>query len=491
MYEVNAIYDILHRAIKHNNAIIDIEQGRTIKYYELVDLTEHFASYLADELGMQPGERVAILLPNSWQYVVSFYALSMSGCIAVPIDYRLTEREVSFIINDSGASLLICDQTFEAKLPQVKKVIMKEDIPRAPKAKFIPIKQTSPLCILYTGGTTGRQKGALLTHANFISVLSRLSEAWCLKRGEERFLQFLPMTHSGGLNCGVNSSIFCSGCTVIMEKFDPLAVLELVQTFNITVMPGVPTVYNELVKTEQIKRKDVSSLRICFSSGASLPRPVAERFREITGITINVGWGLTEASPQLTVCPLGVYIENMVGLPLRDTTVLAFDNSHNPLPPGKVGELGAKGPQIMVKYWNRDEETRAVFTKDGFLLTGDIGYVGPDGFVYLLGRKKNMINTGGYKVWPEEVESIILENPKVKEVAVIGVPDEKFGETIKAFVVPREEMSKEELLIYLRGRIAGYKIPRHIEFRRELPKSSLGKILHRVLREQEKSNQLK
>jgi long-chain acyl-CoA synthetase len=479
-----ALHELLYNADPKSNAIIDVEQDRTLTYRELINKVEGFASYLAKEVGLTNNECVSIFLPNSWQYVVSLYAVSFLGCIAVPIDYRLTETESSFIIKDTNSSVLICDTSSEKKFPHAKKVVIKEDVPSSThRALPFPSNQSNPLCVLYTGGTTGKQKGAILTHKNFIYVLSRLSEVWGLRRGGEVFLQFLPMTHSGGLNCGLNSSIFSSGCTVIMRRFDPLKVIDLVNKFGVTVMPAVPTVYNELIKTEKINNSVFSSLKVCFCSGATLPKPVAEKFKEKTGITINVGWGLTEASPQLTVCPLGIYKENMVGLPLNGTTIFAFDEERQPLPPGQIGELGARGPQIMVGYWNRDEETRSIFTEDGFLLTGDIGYVDSNGFVYLLGRKKNMINTGGYKVWPEEIESVLMENPKVKEAAVVGVPDEKYGEVVKAFIVIHEEITKEEVIEFLRKKVASYKLPRYIEFTEGLPKSSVGKILHRLLRE--------
>jgi long-chain acyl-CoA synthetase len=489
---LKSLHDVVYYAPRENKALIDVAQEKEITYAGLIDYIERFASYLVNETGLHKGERVSILLPNSWQYVVAFYAISLAGGIAVPIDYRLTEREASFLIRDSGSSLLVCNKESLGKFSWIRKIVIEDEIPGTRKNLIeTNTYRDSALCILYTGGTTGRQKGVVLTHRNFLSVLSGLNEAWSLRRNEEKFLQFLPMTHSGGLNCGVNSGIFSAGCTIIMRKFDVQTVLNLVEKYRITVMPGVPTVYNELARSDLIDKRELSSLRICFCSGAPLPKSVAEAFKEKTGITINVGWGLTEASPQLTVCPPGMYRENLVGLPLRDTVVATFDENGVLLGPGQVGELGAKGPQIMTGYWNRKEETEAVFTKEGFLLTGDIGYIDPEGFVYLLGRKKNMINTGGYKVWPHEVESAVLENPKIREAAAIGVPDQKYGEAVKLFVVPKENITKEEILEFLRLRIASYKLPRYIEFKDELPKSSVGKILHRVLKEGELSKHQK
>ena len=228
----------------------------------------------------------------------------------------------------------------------------------------------------------------MLTHSNVIHVLSSLSKAWSLRKGEEVFAQFLPMTHSGGLNCNLNSSLFNGGTTVIMRRFDASDLLRLVERHRVTAFAGVPTAYKSLVRALDIVTVDTSSLRLCFSSGAALSPETVESFRRKTGLTINVGWGLTEASPQLAVAPLGTYKQNYVGLPIVGTKITAFDESGKPLPVGEIGELGAKGPQVMSGYFRNEVETKKVFTRDGWLLTGDLGYVGRTGYTSWAGRRR-------------------------------------------------------------------------------------------------------
>ncbi len=346
--------------------------------------------------------------------------------------------------------------------------------------------EDDPACILFTGGTTGLSKGAVLTHRNINAVLSGISSIWMLRHFEETFAQILPMTHSGGLNCGANCAIFNGSKTVILRKFDPTQLLDLIEKHRVSVVAGVPTVYSALIHEPSMSsQRDLSSLRICLSSGAPLSEEIASRFQNMTGVKIVVGWGLTEASPQLTMCaPNTDFRPNYVGKPLPNTQVAALDETQDLLPMGNVGELAAKGPQIMREYWMNDEETKKVFTGDGWLRTGDIGSVSSEG-VYLLGRKKDVINSAGFKIWPHEVESVLLENDEVREAAVVGVNDPDRGEIAVAFVVLKnEKITEEELKEFCKSRLTTYKVPRKFVFVESLPKSSVGKVLHRVLREQ-------
>lgn len=472
-----------------------VDESRTLSYGEVETETSELASLLLEEYGVREGDRIALFLPNCWQFVVSFYATLKAGAIVVPIDFRSSKREFDFFLENSGASILFIEVSKESYLfenpPRCKIVrVDSESRKKVLTGKASPLvssphSQGGMMCILYTGGTTGISKGAELTHENFLSVLSGLARAWNLRRnGEETFAQFLPMTHSGGLNCNLNSGLYCSGKTILMRKFDPKRLLQLIERHNITAFAGVPTVFNALSKEPDLEKIDISSLRICFSSGALLSKEIADAFQKKTGISINVGWGLTEASPQLTVVPLERgYIPNHVGIPLLGTEIVAVDETtQKPLPNGSIGELAAKGPQIMRGYWNNSVETSKVFTSQGFLLTGDIGYVSADG-VYLLGRKKDQINSGGYKIWPHEVESVLMENEHVQEVAVVGIPDPVYGETVKAFIVLKSPASKEELRAFCKARLSGFKVPKSFEFMDALPKSSVGKILHRALRQ--------
>ncbi len=485
---VNSIllHEILRRGDPKSVCIIDTYEGKTLSYEELYCAASQFADHLRG-LGVKLGDRVGILLPNGWRFATSLYAVSMCGGIAVPIDYRSSDREVESYLKDSGASLVVC--SFERHVDASAGIRVAEFLENngdgGASAACDSWVEAEDACIFYTGGTTGIPKGVVLTHKNILTVLRGLSVAWGLRQREEVFIQVLPMTHSGGLNCCFNTAIYSGGRCVIMRRFNPEELLRYIEEYRVSVLVGVPTIYGELVRKLATSYWDVGSLRVCFSSGAPIPEKVAREFERLTGVVVNVGWGLTEASPQLTVSPLGVFKPNYVGVPISGADVAAFDGDTR-LPMGAVGELGAKGEQVMKGYWNNREETIKVFNSSGYLLTGDVGYVLPEG-VYLLGRRKNLINTGGYKVWPHEVEHAIMENPHVKEAAVIGVEDEKYGEVVKAFVVTDGKITQEELRAFCRTLLAGYKVPRIIEFREELPKSSVGKILHRALKEESKN----
>ncbi|MDG6997291.1 MAG: AMP-binding protein [Nitrososphaerota archaeon] len=467
-----------------------IDGRKTLTYGELDSQSSDVAALL-ESLGVRKGDRVVLFLPNCWQFVVAMYGILKLGAICVPLDFRSTEREVQFFSQNSKSSISIVSVSKSGYLTGRKIEVEPESAEKiTPASSTHPtgtLRSEDPALLLYTGGTTGFPKGVVLTHRNVLHVLSGLSKAWQLREDREVFAQFLPMTHSGGLNCNLNSALFSGGATVIMHRFDSTELLNLVEKHGVTAFSGVPTVYNSLIRAPELNTRNLSSLRLCFSSGAALSPETANTFKEKTGITINVGWGLTEASPQLAVAPLGVFKQSYVGIPLDETEIVALDESHRPLPSGQTGELAAKGPQVMSGYFENAEETSKVFTSDGWLLTGDLGYVGSDG-VYLLGRKKEAINTGGYKVWPSEVESLLLENEHVLEAAVVGISDDYYGETVKAFVVSKSPVSEEELTRFCRARLSSYKVPRKIEFRTSLPKSSVGKILRRALQEESKSS---
>jgi long-chain acyl-CoA synthetase len=446
--------------------------------------------------GIKQGDRLAIFLPNSWQFVAAFFAIAKVGAIATPLDYRSSAREIDFFLEDSKTSLIFADEskwhTFALNSQVPVRLVDTNPQSRmnsmgagAETFEAPAIKGDDIACILYTGGTTGKSKGVMLTHRNFSAVLSGLSEAWSLRKGEEVFAQILPMTHGGGLNCGINSALYSGGQTILIRKFEPSQFIDTVLKYKITVFSAVPTLYWALASHDYLDRLANSSLRICFCSGAPISPKIAELFREKTGITVNVGWGLTEASPQLTVAPLGAFKENYAGYPIANTDLVSLDEDDNPRKIGEVGELGAKGPQIMKGYWRNEPETSNVFTKDGYLKTGDIGFVSSEG-VYLLGRKKDLINSGGYKIWPHEVESVLMENPNVKEAAVVAVEDEARGEAVKAFIVLKSEIPEEDLRAFCKMRLSSYKVPKYFEFVDTLPRSSVGKILHRVLRDNEK-----
>lgn len=483
MAETELLQEIIGRNHSEDTAIV--HRGMSITYGEMNRAIHSLASHLVADLLMKKGDRVTILLQSDWRFVISLYAVIKGGGIAVPVDFRSSVREYQYIVENTSAVIQILDsgkESFASELCR-ETVVLNESTGSQPSElldHFPESNSEETAVIFYTGGTTGFPKGVPLSHRNIIHVLRSLADAWKLENGKERFVQFLPMTHSGGFNCSMNTCLYTGGTAVIMDRFSPEELLDNIEKYRATVIVGVPTVYSSLVKNTDLKRRDTSSIKVFFSSGAKLPENIEEAFFRGTGKHITVGWGLTEASPQLTVSPTGTFRENYVGKPLPETSVVAVDESGNVLPNGEIGVLAARGNQVMKGYWRNSEKNLTVYTKDGYLLTGDLGYVGKDG-IYLMGRTKDVIISGGYKIWRNEVENALLEHECVGETAVIGVDDPLYGETVKAFIVPKCETSSDEITNFCRSRISAYKVPRIIEFRPELPKSSLGKILHKVL----------
>ena len=478
--------DLLKSAPPSKPCIID---GITKSYGDLDSISSGLAARL-QENGVKPGDRVVLFLPNSWQLAATFFGVLKAGAIVTLVDFRSSPRELSFFLKDSEPSFSFIADSRKDWIPGQTNFqtidTRSDDLSFRIQAGATLSPSRNPddvACLIYTGGTTGLSKGAMLTHRNFEAVLSGLFTAWDMKQDQETIGQILPMTHSGGLNCGLNISLFAGGTTVLLRKFEPEAFCRAIDTYRVTIFAGVPSIYTALVSSVDLQRFNLDSLRVCFCSGAPLPNEIASKFREKTGKIINVGWGLTEASPQLTVAPLGIFKPSYVGRPIAQTRVVTVDEDGNRKEANVEGELAAQGPQVMKGYWNNPEETKKVFTKESFLKTGDDGVVKSDG-VYIFGRRKDQINSGGYKIWPHEVESVLMENDAVREVAVVGVQDSLYGEVVKAFVVrKRTSLGDDELRSFCRDKLAGYKIPKYFEYVEALPKSSVGKILHRELRE--------
>jgi len=342
----------------------------------------------------------------------------------------------------------------------------------------------------YTGGTTGVAKGVMLTHANLIAnAVQCKAVLYKLKMGRDRILGALPLFHVYGMTTVMNKGISIAAEIILVPKFDVKQILELISKTKPTLFPGAPTMYIGLINHPDLQKYDLSSIEACVSGSAPLPVEVKNRFEELTGGKLVEGYGLTEASPVTHSNPIwGKSITGSIGLPWPDTDSRVLDPSTGEeLPTGQIGELAVKGPQVMVGYWNRPEDTAAVL-KDGWLLTGDMGYMDEDGYFYIVDRKKDMIIAGGFNIYPREVEEVLFEHPAIQEAAVIGVPDPYRGETVKAFVVLKQgmEASEEELEKHCREKLAAYKIPRLYEFRSELPKTMVGKVLRRQLQEEDK-----
>jgi long-chain acyl-CoA synthetase len=512
-----------------------------ITYKELLQLSNNFAEGLL-ELGVRKGDRIAIMLPNIPQAVIAYFGILFTGAIVVQTNPLYTESELEYQLKDSGSIGIICLDLLYPKVQKVKKktslqwciVTGIQDYLPFPKnilfsfsqwiqRKKVHINQwleqgdysfrsfienrtgrlvreeidpEEDLAVLqYTGGTTGRPKGAMLTHANLVTNVEQCKAWFCeSKKGEEKFLSILPFFHVYGLTVCMNFPVAIAARMILTPRFQPKQVLKLIHSEKPTIFPGAPTMYIALLQLPELKRYDLTSIRYCISGSAPLPVEIIKRFENVSGCRIVEGYGLTECSPITHVNPLdGVRKAGSIGIPVSDTVAKVVDlETGEEAPVGQLGELYIKGPQVMKGYWKMEEETKAAI-QDGWLLTGDIGKMDLEGYFYIVERKKDMIIAGGYKIYPREVEEVLYEHPAVKEAVVVGVPDPYRGETVKAFIVLKDNMSTNEqaLNAFCRERLAPYKVPRKYEFRSELPKTIVGKILRRVLIEEEKLNEQK
>ncbi|HZG81008.1 MAG TPA: long-chain fatty acid--CoA ligase [Brevibacillus sp.] len=515
-----------------NNAIYFM--GKRITYRELLDLSYQFANGLIKR-GVKKGDRVAIMLPNVPQTVICYYGALFAGATVVMTNPLYTERELIHQLNDSGAETIITLDLLYKRVASVRSstplkrliitsigdylpffkrmlypLVQKKD-GHNPQVTYgsdvepflsvlkesannpvkIEVDPEHDIALLqYTGGTTGVAKGVMLTHANLIAnAVQCKAVLYKLKMGRDRILGALPLFHVYGMTTVMNKGISIAAEIILVPKFDVKQILELISKTKPTLFPGAPTMYIGLINHPDLQKYDLSSIEACVSGSAPLPVEVKNRFEELTGGKLVEGYGLTEASPVTHSNPIwGKSITGSIGLPWPDTDSRVLDPSTGEeLPTGQIGELAVKGPQVMVGYWNRPEDTAAVL-KDGWLLTGDMGYMDEDGYFYIVDRKKDMIIAGGFNIYPREVEEVLFEHPAIQEAAVIGVPDPYRGETVKAFVVLKQgmEASEEELEKHCREKLAAYKIPRLYEFRSELPKTMVGKVLRRQLQEEDK-----
>jgi long-chain acyl-CoA synthetase len=505
-------------------------QGKSITYKELDDMVSRFATALS-ELGIGQGSRVALLLPNLVQTVVGIFGALRSGAIAVPNNPLYTDRELEHQFNDSGAEILICLDTL---IPRMMNLMSKTSINKIVSCHIrdylpFPLKQLFPFArkdlhlktptgrqlyeftdlvkqhvpigqnfasdmndtaiIIYTGGTTGLSKGVQLTQKN-LSYNCQQAKAWIpsFVDGQEICLGCLPFFHAYGMTAAMNMSIFYGWADVLIPKPEAKAILEAVHKFKVTFIPGVPTLFNAMINFPEIKKYDLSFIKACLSGAAPLALETIRGFKDLTGIMLLEAYGLTETSPCTHVIPLGGKEKpGCIGLPVPNTDaklVDVDDYSREITAYGESGELCIKGPQVMKGYMNRPEETAAAI-RDGWFLTGDVATVDEEGFFKIVDRKKDMIISGGFNVFPREVDEILYSHPKINEACAIGVPDEYSGERVKAFVVLRDGQTAtaEEIMDFCRERLVKYKVPKYVEFVSELPKSAVGKILRRELRD--------
>jgi long-chain acyl-CoA synthetase len=506
-------------------------RNRRMSYAELRAAVDRLASGLLD-IGVRPGTPVALYLPNSPYHPIAFFAVLRCGGRVVHLSPLDAERELAFKLKDSGARILVTTN-IGPLLPMAQKleagglvdrVIVGDDrafgpsaLPTAPIAGAADIVGLEALSeagagklprrwpevgvedialLQYTGGTTGKPKGTILTHAN-LSAASAMYKAWSepqgLSRpGEERVICVLPLFHMYALSA-VMLRCLCEGHELMLRpRFDVETTLHDIEVKRATVFPGVPTMWIALASVPGIERRDLSSLRRVSSGGAPLPVEVAERFEKLTGHRLGGGWGMTETSPAGTNQPLdGTGKPGSVGLPLPGITmdIVALDDPRRRLQPGEKGEIRIKGPNVTQGYWNAPQETAAAFV-DGWFLTGDIGTMDEDGYFYLVDRKKDMILSGGFNVYPRSLEEAVYEHPSVAEVIVIGVPDRYRGEAAKAFVRLKPgaaAFTLDELRAFLADKLGRHEMPAHLEFRDALPKTAVGKLSKKELVAEERA----
>ena len=522
---------------RHQNLPAFYNFGVTLTFNELDKYSRQFAAYLQQELKLKKGDRLAIMLPNLLQYPIVMVGALRAGVIVVNVNPLYTSDELSYQLNNSGAETIVTLANFASTIqkalpqtPQLKNIIITHlgdlfppvkallsnfllkyvyrkipawDIPSSVPFKTtlakgseyafhkVPLVNTDIAFLQYTGGTTGVSKGTMLTHRNLISNLQQ-ADAWFGSlivddpNHQEIIITALPLYHIFSLtaNCLYFSKI--GGLNVLITNpRDIPSVIKTMSKFKFSAVTGVNTLFNALVKNPDFAKLDFSQLRLTLGGGMAVQRAVAEKWQQITGAPLLEAYGLTETSPCVSINPANLHLYNgTIGLPVPSTNVAIFDEEGHEVPIGKSGELAVKGPQVMQGYWQNPIETQKVFTKDGWLLTGDVACMNEDGFLRILERKKDMILVSGFNVYPNEIEDVLARLQGVREVAVIGAPDEHSGEVVKAFIVKdNPNLTESEVIQYARKHLTPYKVPKEVEFRTELPKSNVGKILRRALRD--------
>ena len=520
-------------AAEYPDATALIFLNRTMTYRELQADVDRFAAALA-RLGVGPGIRVAVQLPNLPQTVIAFYAALSLGATVVMTNPLYVEREIEHQWNDAGCTVaVVADFLFDRRVAHIRETLAVEhyviasipDFLRFPLNLLAPLrlrradppllasvkpgpgvhlmrslmKQTAPdrprpaiamddtALLQYTGGTTGVAKGAMLTHRNLSCNVQQVT-AWFVdvRRGGEVMMGVLPFFHVFGLTVAMAFPLSVAGAVVLMPNpRDMPQLIASISKHRVTLFPAVPAMFTAIVNAQGVERLDLTSVRSCFSGSAPLPPDILQRFEKMTGGKIVEGYGLTETSPVTHANPLdGRRKIGSIGVPLPNTDmkVVSLDDGTTEVEVGKQGELLLKGPQVMRGYWNVPEQTAAAFT-DGWFRTGDVAAVDADDYTFIVGRKKDMIIAGGYNIYPDEIDAVLVAHPAVLEAATVGIPDPKRGETVKSFVVlrPGQRATADELTEYCRREFAAYKVPRSFAFLDELPKSSALKILRREL----------
>ena len=543
-YDAGVPYEINPNEYSSINDVLDVgftkfrtlaafhNMGTTLSYGEVDILSKKFASYLQNDLQLQKGDRVALMMPNILQYPIALFGILRAGLIAVNVNPLYTPRELEHQLKDAGCKAIVIYANSASVLEKiiaatpVKTVILteigdmlkfpknyivnfviknvKKMVPpfnisnainfkeclskgNADKFKKIDVKLEDTAFLQYTGGTTGVAKGAVLTHKNIVANMLQ-ARAWIknlITDGKEIIITPLPLYHIFSLtaNCFIFNSVGALNVLITNPRDIPGFVKEL-KKWKFTAITGVNTLFNGLLNNEEFKKLDFSHLKVSLGGGMAVQKAVAERWKQVTGRPLIEAYGLTETSPAACINPMTLKDYNgLIGLPLPSTEVEIKDDNGKSMPIGEIGEICIRGPQVMAGYYNRPDETAKVMTRDGYFKTGDLGYMDEQGYTKIVDRKKDMILVSGFNVYPNELEDVIAQHPKVLECAAIGMPDEKSGEVVKVFIVKKDDsLSKDEVMKFCRDNLTSYKVPKIVEFRNELPKSNVGKILRKDLR---------
>jgi long-chain acyl-CoA synthetase len=518
---------------KYRDKVAFTCMGKDLTFGEIDKLSRDFGAYLQSR-GLEQGDRVALMMPNLLQYPIALFGALRAGLVVVNTNPLYTPREMLHQFTDSGAKAIVIVENFASNLEKIlkdtpiktiittsigemlgfpkkvvvnfvvrniKKMVPKYNIPNTVSfsdaikqgRKFTikpnTLSQDDTIFLQYTGGTTGVAKGAMLTNKNMVGNMLQM-KVWMspyLQDGQEIALCALPLYHIFALTVNCFGIMAIGGTNVLITNArDINSIIEAMKSHQISVVSGLNTLFNAMMNHAEFEKLDFSKLKVTVAGGMALQRPVAERWQKLTGCFLAEGYGMTESSPVASANPFDSKLGRLgtIGLPIPSTDMRIVDETGTVLGPEGVGEIQIKGPQVMKGYFNRPDATAEMIT-DGWLSTGDIGKMGEDGYFQIVDRKKDMILVSGFNVYPNEIEEVVAGNPKVLEVAAVGLPDEKSGEVVKLFVVKKDNsLTEKELIAYCKENMTGYKVPKHIEFRKDLPKTNVGKILRRALRDE-------
>ncbi|MDF3011343.1 MAG: AMP-dependent synthetase and ligase [Burkholderiales bacterium] len=509
--------------------------GKTISFAELEKLSRDFGAWLQAK-GLAKGARVALMMPNCLQFPIAMFGALRAGCTVVNVNPLYTARELEHQLKDSGAEVIVILENFASVLQQVKsrtplkhvivtslgemlgvkglivnlvvrkvkKMVPPYELPGALGFKEVlkdgnskklttpPLGHEDIAYLQYTGGTTGVSKGAVLTHRNVIAALLQYKAWLAPATGGERqvIITALPLYHIFSLTVNsLNMMVIGGENVLITNPRDIPGFVKELGKHKFTIITGVNTLFNALLNHPDFAKLDFSSMKLAVGGGMAVQKSVAERWKQVTGVTLIEGYGLTETAPSATANPLDLKeYSGSIGVPMPSTEIVLRDDADRDVPPGQPGEICIRGPQVMAGYWQRPEETAQVIGKDGFLHSGDVGIMDEKGFIRIVDRKKDMILVSGFNVYPNEIEQVVAMHPGVLECAAIGVTDEHSGEVPKVFVVKKDpQLTEADVLEHCKKELTGYKRPKYVEFRADLPKTNVGKILRRALREEKKA----